>query len=368
VAELTELQDLQHGGPEEDTPFEPWMVQQLISWKRGYPESGGAFTLLNENDDVALAWIEGDGLYATPDDGTTAPGRVLVDEYHGFVGQIVMTSVDPATLPLTWQVCDGTAGTPDLRRKFVLGVSPTNLVDTTGGAETTDISNHNHAMTHNHGHSHTAGLLLGPLHSHGAGSYSGPSHSHTGPSHDHGGPSHQHTGPSHDHAAGTYSGPSHQHTGPSHTHSGSDLSISGSLSGPSTLDGLGNGGGTSVPSTTHTHALNTLDVSGNTAAEGTGNTGLAGTGLVTGTSATGGTGTTGLEGTGLTTATGTGLGGLAGTGLVTGTSDNGGNGSVSGSTASDSTGASNSTTTDSGAATVTVLNPYHSLYYVARVA
>jgi hypothetical protein len=66
---------------------------------------------------------------------------------------------------------------------------------------------------------------------------------------------------------------SHVHSGPSHTHPASALGVSGNTGGPSALNGLGNGGGTSVPSTTHTHDQGSLDVTGTTDAAGTGATG-----------------------------------------------------------------------------------------------
>ncbi len=86
------------------------------------------------------------------------------------IGGIVMFSGNPLTLPANWKVCDGVyPGTPDLTGKFVLGVSPTYPLGTTGGSTTIGTSNlpaHNHGVTdpgHNHaitdlGHTHNVVL------------------------------------------------------------------------------------------------------------------------------------------------------------------------------------------------------------------
>lgn len=64
----------------------------------------------------------------------------------------------------------------------------------------------------------------------------------------------------------------HVHSGPSHTHSGSDLSITGTTSGPSATNTTGSTGNTSADGS-HTHGVGSLDVAGNTAAGGTADTG-----------------------------------------------------------------------------------------------
>jgi len=60
-------------------------------------------------------------------------------------------------IPVGWVICDGTAGTPDLRDKFIVGAGDTYAVAAVGGAV-----NHDHNFTTN-GHNHTvvAGLSLG---------------------------------------------------------------------------------------------------------------------------------------------------------------------------------------------------------------
>ena len=41
---------------------------------------------------------------------------------------------------ITWHLCDGTNGTPDLRGRFILGVSASHDTGTTGGEEETELS------------------------------------------------------------------------------------------------------------------------------------------------------------------------------------------------------------------------------------
>jgi len=52
-------------------------------------------------------------------------------------------------IPLGWQLCNGTNGTPDLRNNFVLGAGSSFAVDETGGSLF-----HNHDFTGD-GHSHS---------------------------------------------------------------------------------------------------------------------------------------------------------------------------------------------------------------------
>ena len=59
-------------------------------------------------------------------------------------GHIVLWSKAIALIPVGWQLCDGTNGTPDLRDRFVVGAGSTYAVDATGGNV-----NHNHAFTSN---------------------------------------------------------------------------------------------------------------------------------------------------------------------------------------------------------------------------
>lgn len=52
------------------------------------------------------------------------------------VGGIIMWSGTLVNIPSGWALCDGTAGTPDLRDKFVRGAAPAADPGATGGADT----------------------------------------------------------------------------------------------------------------------------------------------------------------------------------------------------------------------------------------
>lgn len=84
------------------------------------------------------------------------------------VGGIIMYDGSLASLPANFKVCDGTNGTPDLRDKFVVGVSGTKALTATGGSADAITVAHTHTATfagsalaaHTHGtteapHSHT---------------------------------------------------------------------------------------------------------------------------------------------------------------------------------------------------------------------
>lgn len=98
---------------------------------------------------------------------TTSP----TDLSHGHVpiGGIIMWSGTVASIPANWHLCDGNAGTPDLRAKFILGSdgdAGTYPPNATGGALVTDSQG-----AHNHGGSSASYVLLPadiPAHNHTA--------------------------------------------------------------------------------------------------------------------------------------------------------------------------------------------------------
>jgi microcystin-dependent protein len=68
------------------------------------------------------------------------------------VGGIIIWSGSIAAIPVTWQLCDGTNGTPNLRDRFVVGAGSTYAVGATGGANTvtldaTMIPAHTHTVS-----------------------------------------------------------------------------------------------------------------------------------------------------------------------------------------------------------------------------
>lgn len=53
---------------------------------------------------------------------------------------IIMWFGTAAAVPDGWQICNGAAGTPDLRSRFPMGASSSNPVGTTGGEATHTLS------------------------------------------------------------------------------------------------------------------------------------------------------------------------------------------------------------------------------------
>src|SRR3990172_420875 len=102
------------------------------------------------------------------------------------IGGIIMWSGTVATIPATWQICDGTNGTPDLRDKFVVGAKQDD-----GGVAKTNVTG---SLTQSGG-----SISYTPAGSNSAPTFSGTTLS-----------DHVHSG-SGDHAAHTHTGPSHQH-------------------------------------------------------------------------------------------------------------------------------------------------------------
>jgi microcystin-dependent protein len=73
------------------------------------------------------------------------------------LGSIVLWSGSLITIPVGWQLCNGTNGTPDLRNKFVIGAGDLYAVNDSGGALT-----HDHVFTANT-HSHTLAVGAGVM-------------------------------------------------------------------------------------------------------------------------------------------------------------------------------------------------------------
>ena len=77
-------------------------------------------------------------------------------------GIICMWSGESTAIPSGWHLCDGDAGTPDLRDRFIVGAGSTYNVKDTGGEATHKLTT-NEMPSHNHGftgtsHSHTGSL------------------------------------------------------------------------------------------------------------------------------------------------------------------------------------------------------------------
>jgi len=81
-------------------------------------------------------------------------------------GSIAMYLGSVASVPVGWNICDGTKGTPDLRDKFIKIINTTDEIGNTGGSNT-----HTHAsQNHNHtGGNHTHGNASSADWGHSAG-------------------------------------------------------------------------------------------------------------------------------------------------------------------------------------------------------
>jgi prepilin-type N-terminal cleavage/methylation domain-containing protein len=74
--------------------------------------------------------------------GSTVPAPGSAGNNLLPVGAIIMWSGTLSSMPTGWQLCDGTNGTPDLRGRFVMGVSSGENPGATGGSTT-----HTHTAT-----------------------------------------------------------------------------------------------------------------------------------------------------------------------------------------------------------------------------
>jgi microcystin-dependent protein len=75
---------------------------------------------------------------ATPADLNAVAGGLRIFQSK----MIILWNGTIATIPTGWVLCNGTAGTPDLRDRFVVGAGGAYAVNSTGG-----VQSHNHAIT-----------------------------------------------------------------------------------------------------------------------------------------------------------------------------------------------------------------------------
>lgn len=147
-------------------------------------------SLITGQDDAGTTtWQElglGPGNSVLMSDGVDASWRAPTSIWHGIVpiGGIILWSGSVASIPLNWQLCDGTNGTPNLRDRFVVGAGTTYNPGDTGGAVSQDLT-HTHGPgsldTDNdtHDHSVDAGLTANDTHSHGPGTLETDDDTHT---------------------------------------------------------------------------------------------------------------------------------------------------------------------------------------------
>lgn len=364
---MAQLLDLINVGPEEIN-LTPMDLQQIISWAKGYPGSGGDKTFLNELDDVMFS-LDNNGVYATPDDGSTAPAHVMVDTYHGFVGQIIETDVNPATLTSWWHVCDGTGGTPDLRGRFVIGVSGSYAANTTGGNATLNLQ-HQHDIPHQHPHDHGPGSYQLASHTHGAGSYANGVHQHSAGTL---------TAAGHQHGGNTLSWPhehDHDHGMPTHDHK-VDLNHDHGTQSTGDRNNTTPGGAfrfdePNVSSGTedHHHSVD-IDPLGSTLVDSQQGLKISDDGTFTSTSSSSDGVSSTSSWTGLTSSVGASVTGNTGNdtaAFVTGTSGGSGVLSVTGDSETVGTASDTAYSGTTLSATTSILPPYYALYRVKRVA
>lgn len=112
-------------------------------------------------------------------------------------GGIVLWSGSASNIPVGWTLCDGSAGTPDLRNKFIIGAGSGYSVNSQGGStsvslSTSNLPSHSHSMSSAGNHSHSGSSSGAGTHSH-SGSSGGASanHYHTANTSGAGGHAHQ---------------------------------------------------------------------------------------------------------------------------------------------------------------------------------
>lgn len=112
----------------------------------------------------------------TPSGSTVVPisngiitGKTTTSSLGVPIGSIIMWSnYNGAGIPSGWALCDGQAGRPDLRNRFVVGSGSSYSIGNTGGSADAIVVSHTHTATDS-GHTHTYNAGTG-----GAGSrYSG---------------------------------------------------------------------------------------------------------------------------------------------------------------------------------------------------
>jgi len=113
-------------------------------------------------------------------------GKVLNDKITSMsgvpIGTILMFAGILGDLDSTWQVCDGSNNTPDLRDKFIMGTSTQGGIGVSGGTVESTMPAHTHTANHSHTgitvssgeHYHNA------THNHSASSNTTGSHKHNG--------------------------------------------------------------------------------------------------------------------------------------------------------------------------------------------
>jgi hypothetical protein len=99
-------------------------------------------------------------------------------------GMIMMWNSTSATIPVGWQLCDGSNGTPDLRGQFIIGAGGAYAFGANGGATTTtlglaNIPGHFHSINAVAGNTSASGAHTHTASSSSVSSVTDPGHTHT---------------------------------------------------------------------------------------------------------------------------------------------------------------------------------------------
>jgi len=132
-------------------------IESSVSEVAATPNTGQYWPDYSTNADGDTGWNTGTILF-----NSTDAGKKIAVNYKGMgsladsriipTGAIMLWSGSSAAIPATWQLCDGTKGTPNLVNRFVVGAGGTYAVNTTGGEAThilttAEMPSHTHTGT-----------------------------------------------------------------------------------------------------------------------------------------------------------------------------------------------------------------------------
>ena len=118
-----------------------------VSGSLGYSSSTGIISYTTPNTDGI-----GEGstnLFFTPARAVSANTTAISNAIGAAIptGVIWIWSGSSGSIPTGWHICDGSAGTPDLRNRFVIGAGNSYGVGATGGSTDAIVPYHNHSAS-----------------------------------------------------------------------------------------------------------------------------------------------------------------------------------------------------------------------------
>ncbi len=139
-------------------------TQVPTEWEAGV-KNGLPAPFVSSSAGIVTYTIESPGQTA---DLTSINNRLTALENRPAIstGTIAMWANTLASIPSGWQLCDGSGGTPDLRDRFVYGVSTGENPGTIGGAHTyylstSQLPSHTHTISTDGSHTHRTRLYPG---------------------------------------------------------------------------------------------------------------------------------------------------------------------------------------------------------------